>query len=88
VLGVLLEDDGSVVTEVVCVGAAVRHVGLAHDEDVVAQTERVGVVGNGAEVDIGVVAGRLARRRTVKVPFREVVKTCDLLEESLKEMLA
>jgi hypothetical protein len=48
------------VTEVVCVGLAIRHVGLAHDEDVVAQTERIGVEGNGAEVDIGVVTGRLA----------------------------
>lgn len=61
VLLVLLEDDGSIVTVVVRVGATIRHVGLAHDENVVAETEGVGVVRNGAQVDIGVVAGRLAR---------------------------
>jgi hypothetical protein len=61
VLLVLLEDDGGVVAEVVCVRAAIRHVCLAHDEDVVAETEGVGVVCDGAEVDIGVVTGRLAR---------------------------
>lgn len=57
----LLEDDGGIVAEVVCVGLAIRHVGLAHDQDVVAQTEGVRVEGNGAEVDVGVVTGRLAR---------------------------
>lgn len=59
-LGVLLEDDGGVVAEVVCVGAAVGHVGLAHDEDIVTQTEGIGVEGNRAEVDIRVVTRRLA----------------------------
>jgi hypothetical protein len=58
---VLLEDEGGVVAEVVCVGLAIRHVRLAHDQDVVTQTEGVGVEGNGAEVDIRVVARRLAR---------------------------
>ena len=61
VLGVLVEYYGRVVAEVVCVGRTVRHVRLAHDEDVVAQTEGVRVVCDGAEVDVGVVAGRLAR---------------------------
>ena len=61
VLLVLLEDDGSIVAEVVCVRAAVRHVCLAHDQDVVAKTEGVGVVCDGTEVDVGVVTGRLAR---------------------------
>ena len=88
VLLVLLEDNGGVVAEVVRVGAAIRHVGFAHDEDVVAQTEGVGVVRDGAEVDIGVVTGRLTRRRAVKVPFWEVVETRDLLAEGLEDMLA
>lgn len=84
VLLVLLEDDGGVVAEVVGVGRAIRHVRLAHDQDVVAQTEGVGVVCNGAEVDVRVVAGRLARRRTVKVPFWEVLEALDLALESLR----
>lgn len=61
VLLVLLEDDSGIVTEVVGVGATIRHVGLAHDKDIVAETEGVGVVRNGAKVHIRVVAGRLAR---------------------------
>jgi hypothetical protein len=84
VLFVLLEDDGGIVAEVVAVGAAIRHVRLAHDEHVVAKTEGVGVVCDRAEVDIRVVTGGLARRGTVKVPFWEVVETCDLLVESLE----
>jgi hypothetical protein len=58
---VLLEDDGGVVAEVVRVGLAVRHVGLAHDEDVVAEAEGAGVICDRAEVDIRVATGRLAR---------------------------
>lgn len=60
VLGVGLEDNGGVVAEVVRVGLAIRHVGLAHDEDVVTQTEGVREEVDGAEVDIGVFARRLA----------------------------
>ena len=60
VLLVCLHDDGSVVAEVVGVGLAIRHPGLAHDEDVVAETEGIWVHGNGAEVDIRVVTWSLA----------------------------
>lgn len=88
VLLVRVEDDSCIVTEVVRVGRAVRHVGLAHDQDIVAETEGVGVECDRAEVDIRVVAGSLTRRRTVKVPFWEVVKTRNLLGESLDESLA
>jgi hypothetical protein len=49
---VLFHDDGGVVAVVVCVGLAVGHPGLAHDENVVAESERIGVHGYGAEVDI------------------------------------
>jgi hypothetical protein len=61
VLGVLLEDNGGVVAEVVRVGLAIRHVGFAHDEDVVTLTEGVRVESDGAKIDVRVVAGRLAR---------------------------
>lgn len=56
-----LHEDGGIVTEVEGVGGSIGHPGLAHDEDVVAESPGIGVVGDGAEVDIGVVAGGLAR---------------------------
>ena len=57
--------------------------GLAHDEDVVATAERIGIHGNGAEVDIGVVAGGLAGRGAIEVPFWEIVDGIGLLAQSL-----
>jgi len=57
---VLLHKGGGVMAEVVSVGFAVRHPGLAHDENVVTETERVRVHGDWSEVDIGVVARGLA----------------------------
>jgi hypothetical protein len=59
-LGVGLHQKSSIMAEVELVGSAVGHPGLAHDEDVVAEPPGIGVVGDGAEVDIGVVAGGLA----------------------------
>jgi hypothetical protein len=59
-VGVGLHQEGGIVAEVESVGGAVGHPGLAHDEDVVAESPGIGVVGDGAEVDIGVVAGGLA----------------------------
>ena len=56
---VLLKDYGSIVAEVVRVGRAIGHVSLAHDKDVVSPTEGIGEVCNRAEVDIGVLSGRL-----------------------------
>lgn len=44
---------------VVCIWFAVRHPGLTHHEDVVAEPEGIWVHRHGAEVDIGVVAWRL-----------------------------
>jgi hypothetical protein len=52
VAGVLLHQDGGIVTVVEGVGLAIAHPGLTEDEDVVAGAERVGVVGAWAEVDI------------------------------------
>jgi len=80
---VLLHDEGGVVAEVVGVGLAVRHVGFAHDEDVVAAAEGVGVDGAGAEVDVGVVAWGLGGGGAVKVPFGEIFDALGLLLEGL-----
>ena len=55
-----LHQEGSVVTEVEGVGLAIRHPGLAHDEDVGLAAEWVVEDGNGAKVDIRVVARGLA----------------------------
>jgi len=70
--GELLHEGSSIVAVVVGVGLPVRHPGLAHDEDVVAEAERVRVDRDGAEVDIGVVARCLASGRPVEVPLWEV----------------
>ena len=51
-----LHQESSVVTEVEGVGLAIRHPGLAHDEDVGLAAERVIEDGNRAKVDIRVVA--------------------------------
>lgn len=83
VLLVLVHDHGGIVAEVVLVGRAVGHVRLAHDQDVVTQTEGVRVHGDGAKVDIRVVAGSLARRGAVEIPFGQIRDGFGLLEEGL-----
>lgn len=55
----LAHEEGSIVAEVVLVRLPVAHVSLAHDENIVASTERVWVHRNGAEIDIRVVTGCL-----------------------------
>jgi len=82
--GVLLHQHGSVVAEVVGVGLAVRHPRLAQDEDVVAEAEGVRVHGDGAEVDVGVVARRLAGRGAVKVPFGQLLDVGGFASEGLR----
>lgn len=57
--GVGLHQESGVVTEVEGVGLAIGHPGLAHDEDIGLAAEGVVVDGNGAEVDIRVVARSL-----------------------------
>ena len=66
------------------VGATVMVPGLAHDEDIFATTERVGKDGHGAKVDIGIVTRSLATRRTIEIPFRELVRALDGFFESLQ----
>lgn len=79
-----LHQDGGIVAEVEGVGLSVGHPSLGDDEDVVAAAPGIGVVGDGAEVDIGVVARGLVGRRAVKVPFGQVCKRFDLLGKGLQ----
>ncbi len=55
---------------VVLVGASIGIPGLAQDKDVFAETEGVGIDGDGANVDVGVVTGSLTSGGAVEVPFR------------------
>jgi hypothetical protein len=81
--GVGLHQTVGFVTVVELVGASIGIPGLAEDEDVVTLAEGVGVVSDGAKVDIGVVTGSLVGGGTVKVPFGELINTCDGLGQSL-----
>jgi hypothetical protein len=62
---------------------AIVVVALGKDEDIVTATEGVFKDGGGAEVDVGVVARGLVRRRTIKVPDTELADVGDLLIYSL-----
>lgn len=72
----------ALVSVVGLVGGAIVVVALGKDDDVVTTTERVGVVGNGTEVDIRVTAGGLVGGGTVKVPLLEVLERLDGAIES------
>ena len=71
--GVGFHQTVGVVAVVELVGGTVGIVGLAEDEDVVPSAEGVRVDGDGAEVDVRVVAACLAGGGAVEVPFREVL---------------
>ena len=74
---------GGVVAVVELVGAPIWIPCLTHDNNVGFQTEWIGKDGYRANVDVGVIAGSLAGRGAVKVPFRQLIGTRDRLEESL-----
>lgn len=59
-LGIGLHQAFAFVSVVELVGGSIRIPGLGHDQDVVASTERIREDGDGANVDIGIVAWRLA----------------------------
>ena len=71
-LGIGVHETDSFVTVVELVGGSIVVPGLAQDEDVLAATEGIWVDGNGAQVDVGVVARGLAGGGAVEVPFREL----------------
>ncbi len=73
VLGVLLHQPRGIVTEVEGVGLSVRIPRLAHDEDVGLEADGVGEDGDGADVDVRVLAGGLAGGGAVEIPFWKIV---------------
>lgn len=73
------------VTKVELVGGPIVIPGLAHYQDIVATTEGIGVDGNGPEVNIRVVARRLAGGRPVEIPFGELLVALDRTIERLAE---
>ena len=84
VLGMGIHQSSSFVAVVEFVGAAVMIPGLAHDKDVFATTKRIGKDGNGAKVDIGVVARSLATGRTIEIPLGELIGALDGFVECLR----
>lgn len=66
---------GALGTVVELVGGSIGIPALGENQDVWGTTEWVGEDGNGAEVDIRVVAWSLAGGRTVKVPFWEIFES-------------
>lgn len=59
-LGIGLHQAFTLMSVVELVGGSIRIPGLGHDQDVVASSERIGEDGDRANVDIGIVAWRLA----------------------------
>ena len=68
-----LHEPSSFVTVIKLVGAAIVVPSFRQDEDVLATTEWIGIHGDRAKVDIGIVAGSLAARRSIEVPFRKLI---------------
>ena len=84
VLGVGLHQSSGFVAVVELVGGSIWIPGLAHDQDIVTQSDGIWVHGDRSDVDIGVVAWRLAGRGPVEVPFGKVVDATRLLLEGLQ----
>lgn len=62
-------------TEVVLVGVAIVVDALGKDENVVAETERIGENRYGLQVDVRVVAGGLASGGTIEVPDGKIIRS-------------
>lgn len=84
VFGVSLHQLGALMAVVELVGGAVGVPALGQDEDVGGATEGVGEDGNGLQVNVRVVAGRLACGRAVEVPGGKIVNSVLLLGKCLK----
>lgn len=68
------------------VWSAVTVVSLRKNKDVVAATEGILEDRSRAEIDIGVIPGRLIGRGSIKVPDAELTNVGDLLGDSLRGM--
>ena len=80
-----LEQPRRLMPVVELVRRPIRVPGLAHHQDVVAQAQRIWEDGHRADVHVGVVTGRLARRRAIKIPFRQVRDRLGLLVKRLSK---
>jgi hypothetical protein len=65
------------------VGWEGKRTSLGKDDDVVSTTERIGEVGSGAEEDIRVASLGLASRRSIKVPFLQILERLDGFRKGL-----
>ena len=79
-----LHDLSGMVAEVGPVGSAIVVVALCEDEDVVAAAEGVLEDSSRAEVDVGVVAGRLVGGGAIEVPDAQGADVGHLLGDSLE----
>ena len=66
------------------VGGSIRIPGLTHDQDVVTQTDGIGIHGDGTDVDIGVVARGLEGGGAIEVPLWEVIDGFGSLVQGLE----
>jgi hypothetical protein len=85
VVGMGFHQARGLVSVVEFVGCSIRIPGLAHDQKVVAQADRIRVHCNGSDVDIRVVAGGLASGGAIEVPFWELVNALWNFGKSLEE---
>ena len=84
-LGIRAHQSYGFGTIVEFVGASVGIPGVAHDQDIVAASERIGENRLGPNEDIGVLASSLAGRGAIKVPFWQFVGFLDRLLQGLYE---
>lgn len=71
-------------TIVELVGCSIRIPGLAHHQDIVTQTNGVGVHSDGSDVHVAVVPGGLKRGGAIEVPLWEVIDAFGSLVQGLE----
>lgn len=73
-------------TVVKFVGSSIWVPCLAHDQYIVAKSERIGIESNRSDVDVGIVTGRLAGRRAVEIPFWQILDALDRFIDGLERL--
>jgi hypothetical protein len=86
VLGICFHQTRSIMTVVEFVGCPIGVPGLAHHQNVLAETDGIRVHGHGPDVDIGIVARSLAGRGAVEIPLGEVVNALGSLAQGLGDV--
>lgn len=87
VVRISLHHLGALVTVVVLVWGAIGAPALGKDNDVGGSTERIGVDGAGAQIDVRVLAGSLLCGGAVKVPHGKVLWLVLFIGKSLLERI-